>query len=699
MKYIDNRLNANIVKLEDTNNNYASENVEGALEEIDSKIKEIVDVADLAQDGNNVYIKDSDGNKIGDGITIQVSSSENTTKPLKTVNMGEIFEQPMNYTAWPQGCFKYDFDTNCIVGIANAKRGHTSGTGKCYFVKIDAKTGEIFTPTIAGQYDDEDTYGCFTHSFYIDNSGNYIFFADIHQSNWTNIETRKYISTDKGDTWTYTVHIKPYGSCILLSSGRLIASGTVSKTGDCIMYSDDDGENWTEVTLSGISSMEIEIIEMKNCLIAIGRKDLTYTSKLPAVLYFSIDNGSTWSPGINSTTLTDMCNPCSGVYWENEDLLELFYCSRASNNGNTGTIYHAWATLNDAKNDKFTVEEIGESKQTSVGIDFGYCASVCNQKDKAWVIYYDKADSGSGVNLNLILCDKTCVTLPISNSINSLISLYSSKTIEDKIEKLRISLNNRINEIIISGGGTIPPSTEGGTTEGFYTLDGLKLCIDAKTSTNYSETGIKELISQTEATITPNVEGTAISELISDNGLSKSTLSFTLPTALNPDNGITIELTLNGSDNGTNLSILPENKTGSWANSFGIRNNDGSYYSDSYDYINTSNERKSNNNRSLRSLGDWSGFTHFILIIPSLTTIANTGPIGRFICNNVEMDNTKNWWGYTNFKSFLDDLVKEVTFNTGDNNLDNTLISLRIYDKELSLDEINANYNYEKNRS
>ena len=39
MKYIDNRLNANIVKLEDANNNYTSANVEGALEEIDSKIK------------------------------------------------------------------------------------------------------------------------------------------------------------------------------------------------------------------------------------------------------------------------------------------------------------------------------------------------------------------------------------------------------------------------------------------------------------------------------------------------------------------------------------------------------------------------------------------------------------------------------------------------------------------------------------
>ena len=40
MKYIDNRLNANIIKLKDANNNYTSENVEGALEEIDSKIND-----------------------------------------------------------------------------------------------------------------------------------------------------------------------------------------------------------------------------------------------------------------------------------------------------------------------------------------------------------------------------------------------------------------------------------------------------------------------------------------------------------------------------------------------------------------------------------------------------------------------------------------------------------------------------------
>ena len=38
MKYIDNKFQAKIVKLEDTNNNFVSENVEDALNELSAKI-------------------------------------------------------------------------------------------------------------------------------------------------------------------------------------------------------------------------------------------------------------------------------------------------------------------------------------------------------------------------------------------------------------------------------------------------------------------------------------------------------------------------------------------------------------------------------------------------------------------------------------------------------------------------------------
>ena len=73
MKYIDNRINANIVKLEDENNNYMSEDVEGALEEIDSKIKNIesqgYDDTKIKQDINNIK------NEIGtEGLTTNVKN-------------------------------------------------------------------------------------------------------------------------------------------------------------------------------------------------------------------------------------------------------------------------------------------------------------------------------------------------------------------------------------------------------------------------------------------------------------------------------------------------------------------------------------------------------------------------------------------------------------------------------------------------
>ena len=58
MKYIDNRLNAKIVKLEDANNNFVNDNVEDALNEIDSKIKNIetdgYDDTQLRQSINNI---------------------------------------------------------------------------------------------------------------------------------------------------------------------------------------------------------------------------------------------------------------------------------------------------------------------------------------------------------------------------------------------------------------------------------------------------------------------------------------------------------------------------------------------------------------------------------------------------------------------------------------------------------------------
>ena len=90
MKYIDNRLNAKIVKLEDANNNFVNDNVEDALNEIDSKIKNIetdgYDDTQLRQSINN--IKDEIGSTALNTInkTIKGAVNEVDSKIEEIIN-------------------------------------------------------------------------------------------------------------------------------------------------------------------------------------------------------------------------------------------------------------------------------------------------------------------------------------------------------------------------------------------------------------------------------------------------------------------------------------------------------------------------------------------------------------------------------------------------------------------------------------
>lgn len=662
-------------KKEDETLETTSKKVVGAINEVNSQYKDIAYKTEVV-DGKLCLLK-SDGTRIDKGTTLPISGSiPDTISILKTVNIGEIFEQPETYLAWFQGCMKYDEEIQCPVAVISGKDAHATGSGKCYFFKINPKDGEI-TLSVAGQYDDEDTYGCFSQSFHIDNDGNYNFYASIHQSSgWTEVSSRKYTSIDKDKTWTYTDVTGqnfPIGSIIKLKNGRLIGLKTNgSSVRGRAIYSDDNGKTWTDgFVFSG--STEVEIIELKDCLIAIGRKNLTYTNPLPAVLYFSVDNGENWTTGVESSTITDMCNSCSGIYWNKEDLLELFYCSRASNNGNSGTIYHAYAKLEDIKNDNFTVEKIGESKQTSVGQDFGYCSTACNQDEKAWIIYYDKADSGNGVNLNLILGDKTCVTLPISNVTNSLISLYSSKTIEDKINSLRRELTSKINEIIISGGGSVPDTGDGN----MYITDSLSAYWDFTDGTNFdSSTGnLKSKVSKHNLFIANAYNSMDTPATINDfsTGIDK-------PMYIKHDNlitsnpGFSIEMTFKvNSVTGTVTFAGFNNSNGFYSNK-----NNMSDKSVVYNYLDTSSNTKGDTLWADGSLFKETGLTNIIITY---------GVEGIKIYRNGILNKSID---FTDLSSY--DIGSYFIIRDG------VKLSCRVYNKILTESEAKNNYTYEKNK-
>lgn len=108
MKYIDNRINANIVKLEDENNNYMSEDVEGALEEVSSQIKDkmnqyCVNVCDFGCVGDGVT-DDSDNLQAAIDYAIanklNIISPKNkvyaVTKPISLLNSNDILHLDFN---------------------------------------------------------------------------------------------------------------------------------------------------------------------------------------------------------------------------------------------------------------------------------------------------------------------------------------------------------------------------------------------------------------------------------------------------------------------------------------------------------------------------------------------------------------------------------------------------------------------------
>lgn len=122
MKYIDNRLKAKIVKLEDANNNYTSEDVEGALEEIDSKIKTIeangYDDTKIKQEINNIKNEIGSATLNTDAINIKGAVNELNSKiEINKTNVEGALEEVNSRI---NGLNNYD-DTQIRQDINNIK--------------------------------------------------------------------------------------------------------------------------------------------------------------------------------------------------------------------------------------------------------------------------------------------------------------------------------------------------------------------------------------------------------------------------------------------------------------------------------------------------------------------------------------------------------------------------------------------------
>lgn len=359
---------------------YSSNKIENIKENLSSQINEIVNVADLAQEGNNVYIKDSNGNKVGNGITISSSSSSSSeiTKDFINSNkykltwLGERFAAPSDYVAWG-GSMRYEPRLGKFVQWLYCAPAHLHSTAQLYVVYIDKNTLVADEPVHCVYYDtDGSTQLNFDNEAGVSvrclEDGTYQLIKNI-KGGTADIKYR-FNSTDYGKTWIKGETISTpsgvdgFDDIVTLSNGRLITS-----YGGPIFYSDNDGMNWTistPATAGGNYEAEANFLELKpGVVMAIARYSMGGGTAGdgtpdPAIVAYSYDYGTTWTPWKKSKSILDMnAIGCKGIM--HDGFVELFVCSRWYDNinkytetGNRGAIYHYVASVDEALNDNFT---------------------------------------------------------------------------------------------------------------------------------------------------------------------------------------------------------------------------------------------------------------------------------------------------------------------------------------------------------
>ena len=344
---------------------------------IDSQIKETAKKTSV--ENGKLYLLKEDGTKIDTGTTLPTNSnSSSSIQTYITEDVGELFSAPSNYIAWCPSNLIYDKTIDKYIGIINCADAHAYTSLTRYLIKIDPNNlviEEIFS--IEDKIKDSSgssltlttNYNTIS-SLILLNDNSYMFIADLSDGK------HRFISTDNGNTWlesgTVTGINYHHWATYKMSDGRLISSYDYKKQG--IIYSDDNGSTWTQVipaTCGGGYEAEVCILELsQNNLMAIGRyssSGIGYNERGDsehAIISYSTDNGTTWTPWQISTSIDNMnAASCCGIV--HDGIVEIFTTSRwwkngdnsttdYDNTGKQGAMIHYTATIENALNDNFT---------------------------------------------------------------------------------------------------------------------------------------------------------------------------------------------------------------------------------------------------------------------------------------------------------------------------------------------------------
>ncbi|NWQ39149.1 exo-alpha-sialidase [Bacillus sp. EB106-08-02-XG196] len=429
------------------------------------------------------------GVKVGNGITlgsdgtISVSGSTGGTsfEVYKTEPIGEIFNPPANYNAWCPSNLQFDKKRGVYAVLINGANAHVFTELKQYFCTINPDTLVSTPPKLISVVDTNGN----AVTFDVSSSNNFMVFEDgtyMYLLRKNGIYQR-ITSVDGGVTWVDRgqIVVSPSNSLTTssniwgitkLSNGRLICGfGAQTEVRGKLMYSDNNGVNWTFVSVgtnypSGTTSAEPCIIEVSpNKLISLARRTTggapAGSVPEPALISFSTDNGATWTNYKNSTSILNM-NASGATAYVHDGIVEVFVASRYysttanSNTGETGSITHYIATVENALNDNFTFNETTVYANATNSVNFhSPCVSIDDQK-RLLLMYMDESEhQNAAVNYWFVRGGLGYVSYKNRDGAKSPIFSYSGKYIEYLISNLRTDLATLQYAVSqISSGGT-----------------------------------------------------------------------------------------------------------------------------------------------------------------------------------------------------------------------------------------------------
>lgn len=325
-------------------------------------------------------------------------------------------------SSWTHATCAYDSSDGKFIIFYNISNGHNIAQNQV-LMATKSPEGDIVTRSVVASNVGVESLKCQAAGITL--NGDYVALVGVF--NWnstTSIRTDIYRSTDRGASWSISTmrdsadnsDIVAYNGDVtgflVLSNGRILTFADEPSPSYAvrIYYSDDNGVTWSKSTVAGNPTDVTEpawielpsgtIVCMARAAVRLGSSN----QKIPAKLMYSYDGGVNWTEPVDSQSITEMTLANGQMFIdEKNNLVEFIYHSRFAQQDGFSSIYASRANFEDAANDNWsTPVRIGKlASYANVGTssgDSGYIGGGVTPEGVVNLFYYTGLRSSAQIN-------------------------------------------------------------------------------------------------------------------------------------------------------------------------------------------------------------------------------------------------------------------------------------------------------------